>query len=182
LNEKIQKSTTLKEIYKSYPAKSQLIATELANIGLSCSSCCCDTTQSLEAILSGLGLKNEQLDAVILQLNEILSQETEDMISLTEQAAKQFLTLMTQDNKTGWALRFGIQGGGCCGFEYFLDAAPKAEESDTVFESNGVKILIDPNSLPYLMGTVIDYVDGENGPGFKIINPSAGCGCNHGCC
>ena len=73
-----------------------------------------------------------------------------------------------------------VQGGGCSGFQYGLmieETAPA--DADQVFESNGVKLLVDPISLRYLKGAEVDFVDNITGGGFTIKNPNAEstCGC-----
>ncbi len=75
-------------------------------------------------------------------------------------------------------LRVGVRGGGCSGFQYAL-AFDIEQEGDTVFEDQGIRLLVDQASLPYLGGSVIDFVDGLQGAGFKVENPNvvAACGC-----
>src|SRR4051794_11613445 len=76
------------------------------------------------------------------------------------------------------ALRVGVRGGGCSGFQYQL-AFDEQRESDIVFEDHGLKILVDPQSLAYVDGSQIDYVDSLQGAGFQVNNPNvtAACGC-----
>lgn len=76
------------------------------------------------------------------------------------------------------ALRVGVRGGGCSGFQYQL-AFDEQRDSDIVFENQGLKILVDPKSLPYVDGSEIDYVDSLQGAGFQVNNPNvtAACGC-----
>jgi iron-sulfur cluster assembly protein len=75
-------------------------------------------------------------------------------------------------------LRVGVRGGGCSGFQYQL-AFDAQRESDVVFESHGLKLLVDGASLPYVDGSVIDYQESLQGAGFKVENPNvvAACGC-----
>lgn len=75
-------------------------------------------------------------------------------------------------------LRVFVESGGCSGFQYGMSFdEPKAD--DTQFESEGVKIVMDPTSLAYLNGSVVDFDDGLHGKGFEIKNPNAQstCGC-----
>lgn len=103
------------------------------------------------------------------------------MLTLTERAASEVTGLLEKQGKEDHALRVWIAGGGCSGFQYgmALDNEPTGE--DTEFESNGVKVLVDPQSLPYLDGSEIDFVDTLMGGGFKVNNPNAvsTCGCGH---
>lgn len=101
------------------------------------------------------------------------------MITVTTQAAtkiKDIKTAQAASEDTG--LRVRVVGGGCSGFQYqMVFDTPKA--GDQVFESDGVKVVVDPKSFLHLVGTEIDYVDGLNGAGFTMKNPNAkgGCGC-----
>ena len=75
-------------------------------------------------------------------------------------------------------LRVGVRGGGCSGFQYAL-AFDVQRDDDTVFEDHGIKLLVDQQSLAYVTGAVVDYVDGLQGAGFQVNNPNviASCGC-----
>ena len=75
-------------------------------------------------------------------------------------------------------LRVGVKGGGCSGFQYNL-AFDEMRDGDVIFEDHGLRVLVDAQSLPYVDGSVIDYVDSMQGAGFKVTNPNvvAACGC-----
>jgi len=75
-------------------------------------------------------------------------------------------------------LRVGVKGGGCSGFQYQL-AFDERKDGDVIFESHGLKLLVDGPSLPYVDGSQIDYVESLQGAGFQVINPNvvAACGC-----
>ncbi len=100
------------------------------------------------------------------------------MITLSSRAANQVRTLQTEQSSDAKRLRVFVETGGCSGFQYGMSFdEPKTE--DAQFESEGVKILIDPASLAYLDGSLIDFDDGLHGKGFEIKNPNAQstCGC-----
>lgn len=101
------------------------------------------------------------------------------MISVTENAKKQALRLMEDENKEGYFIRVGVQGGGCSGLMYQLELDNQDKEGDKAFEDNGVKIVVDKKSYLYLIGTTLDYSGGLNGKGFVFKNPNADrtCGC-----
>ena len=102
------------------------------------------------------------------------------MINVSEMAAVKINELLTEENKAGSALRVFVQGGGCSGFQYGLMIEENGQGSgDEVYESNGVKLLIDPISIRYLGGAEVDFVDTVTGGGFTIKNPNATstCGC-----
>jgi iron-sulfur cluster assembly protein len=75
-------------------------------------------------------------------------------------------------------LRVGVRGGGCSGFQYQL-AFDEQRDGDIVFESAGLKVIVDAQSLPYVDGSSIDYVESLQGAGFQVNNPNvvAACGC-----
>ena len=102
------------------------------------------------------------------------------MVTITERAAAKVKELLDAERDPALtALRVAVEGGGCSGFQYALgfDAGP--EEGDAVVELHGVRIVVDPFSLPYVDGADVDYVDGLVGAGFQISNPNveAACGC-----
>ena len=102
------------------------------------------------------------------------------MITLTETGAekvREFLATQGADIQTA-GLRVGVRGGGCSGFQYNL-AFDQQRDGDTVFEDHGLKLLVDRTSLPYVSGSIIDYVDSLQGAGFQVNNPNvvAACGC-----
>ena len=76
-------------------------------------------------------------------------------------------------------LRLGVRGGGCSGASYVIEFADKIRERDRVFEMDGLKVVVDPKSLVYLRGTVLDYEVKLMSHGFKFQNPNEkkGCGC-----
>ncbi len=104
----------------------------------------------------------------------------ESMITITDKGAEkvhEFLDAQQADvNLAG--LRVGVRGGGCSGFQYQL-AFDEQRDSDVVFESHGLKLLVDNESLPFVRGSVIDYQESLQGAGFKVENPNvvAACGC-----
>jgi iron-sulfur cluster assembly protein len=99
-------------------------------------------------------------------------------LTLTEKAAKHIQKSMTQRGK-GVGLRLGVKTSGCSGMAYVLEFADKIEEQDQVFESQGIKILVDPKSLVYIDGTELDFVREGLNEGFKFNNPNVKdqCGC-----
>lgn len=100
------------------------------------------------------------------------------MLTITERAAAKVKEIMTQEKRNGAALRVFVAGGGCSGFRYGMNF-DDPREGDEVAEQHGVKLLVDPNSLRFLKGSSIDWVEDFSGSGFKIENPNAvrSCGC-----
>lgn len=102
------------------------------------------------------------------------------MITLTERAASELRDLMVSQEKSHAALRIWVAGGGCSGLSYGMALDENEPEAgDQIFETDGVKVLVDDMSLGYMSGASVDYVDDVLGGGFKIENPNAtsSCGC-----
>ena len=101
------------------------------------------------------------------------------MINVSSTAASKITELLTEESKDGSGLRVFVQGGGCSGFQYGLMIEENTSEVDQVFESNGVRLYVDPISIRYLNGAEVDFVDTTTGGGFTIKNPNATstCGC-----
>jgi iron-sulfur cluster assembly protein len=100
------------------------------------------------------------------------------MITLTESAVRHLQTLIAEKGDATKGLRLFVEKGGCAGMQYgmTLDAA---EDGDETFEKEGVKVIVDSESLNYLRGSEIDYCDDLAGTGFRLKNPNAvrSCGC-----
>jgi iron-sulfur cluster assembly accessory protein len=104
------------------------------------------------------------------------------LVSLTPTAASKIRELMAEEPDGGeLVLRVAIQGGGCSGFQYGLGFDTAPAEGDEILEQEGVRVVIDPYSAPYLRGATIDFLTGLQESGFKIDNPNAttSCGCGH---
>ena len=100
------------------------------------------------------------------------------MITLSSRAARHVESMRTAQGDAQKQLRVFVETGGCSGFEYGM-SFDLAKPDDTVFESEGVRVLVDPSSLAYLSGCSVDFDDGLHGKGFEIKNPNAQstCGC-----
>ena len=100
------------------------------------------------------------------------------MITLTDKAAQHVSRYLTRRGK-GVGLRVGVKTTGCSGLAYKLEYAGEIATEDQVFESNGVKVIVDPKSLPYIDGTELDYAREGLNEGFRFNNPNVKdeCGC-----
>lgn len=106
--------------------------------------------------------------------------ELNEEIVLTEKAAAQVRKLKAENKiPDSHGLRLGVKGGGCSGMTYVLAFDEKPKENDKLLEQFGLTIFVDPKSLFFLSGTVLDFSDGLNGKGFVFNNPQAtkSCGC-----
>jgi iron-sulfur cluster assembly protein len=103
------------------------------------------------------------------------------MLTISDKGAekvREFLASQQQADVSMAGLRVGVRGGGCSGFQYQL-AFDEQREQDAVFESHGLKLLVDKESLQFVSGSEIDYEESLQGAGFKVSNPNvvAACGC-----
>ena len=107
-----------------------------------------------------------------------MTDTTTAAITLSDKAAAKIGELLAGQEANEQALRVAVRGGGCSGFQYAL-AFDQQRDGDKVFEQQGIRLLVDEPSLPYVQGSVIDYVDDLQGAGFKVENPNviAACGC-----
>lgn len=107
-------------------------------------------------------------------------EQTEE-IQLTKTAASMVRNLLVQKNVPEHGLRVFVSGGGCSGMQYGMALEAEARPYDHVVETDGVRMFIDPTSMMYLSGSVVDYEDNMMGGGFRIDNPNAvsTCGCGH---
>lgn len=102
------------------------------------------------------------------------------MIRVSDKATSQIKHLLQTENRAADEfLRIFVKKGGCSGFSYKLDFDKQVKEGDKNFEANGVKIVVDKESLLYLIGMTLDFEGGLNGQGFVFSNPNATktCGC-----
>jgi iron-sulfur cluster assembly accessory protein len=109
----------------------------------------------------------------------LMEQKEATIVNITDNAAEKVKTLMAQEGEEDLALRIGVRPGGCSGFQYSIYFDDEIADDDEVFEAKGVRMLIDAMSVPYIMGSEFDYVDGLMGAGFAVNNPNVqgGCGC-----
>src|SRR5688500_15465925 len=102
------------------------------------------------------------------------------MITISETAALKLETLKKEEGKPSEAfLRVEVKKGGCSGLSYKMDFDTQPREGDKTFEHNGQKVVVDGQSLLYLIGMTLDFSGGLNGKGFVFNNPNAtkNCGC-----
>ncbi len=110
-----------------------------------------------------------------------LVQTDSDILLVTPAAADKIRGLMAEKNLTGYGLRVFVAGGGCSGMQYGMAFEGNPLPNDQIVETGGIRLIVDPVSLPYIQGASIDYVDNLMGGGFRIDNPNAvsTCGCGH---
>lgn len=101
-----------------------------------------------------------------------------ETLTLTPAAAKRIAWIAEKQTKPA-ILRLSVEGGGCSGFQYKFDLAEGPDGDDSVSETDGVKLVVDPISLDLVGGSIVDFVESLGGAAFKVENPNAaaGCGC-----
>jgi iron-sulfur cluster assembly accessory protein len=100
------------------------------------------------------------------------------MVMLTEIATKKVSEFLATQEQPEAGLRVAVKGGGCSGFQYQL-ALDESRDGDQIFEYEGIRIMVDEQSLRYVDGSTVDYTESLMGAGFQVNNPNvvAACGC-----
>lgn len=126
---------------------------------------------------------------------KIVTETETSAITLSTAASEAVKNILTERSLDGYALRVYVAGGGCCGVNFGMALDNNIRDVDTIFEDNGVKVVVDEVSIDYLRGAKIDFVnDPVRGAGFAVDSPSAkshshehgehsegGCGCGGSC-
>lgn len=102
-----------------------------------------------------------------------------DLPSLTSAAAARVGAIAQRQGRATALFRLGVEGGGCSGFQYTFGMADAATPDDATVEQDGVVLLVDSVSLPFVSGAIVDYVESLGAASFQVKNPNAtaGCGC-----
>lgn len=188
--QKITKDLTIGDVVEKYP---EIIDT-LMGFGVHCVGCHVSPFETLEQGFMGHGMTAEEVDFAVSTLNKVLEvkrkesisngekgiEQREEGITLTGKAVTKVKELLKKENKgDDYGLRVAVLPGGCSGMSYDLSFDNKQNEDDEVIINDGLKVFIDKNSLKFMHGARIDFVDSLQGSGFKIDNPNATrtCGC-----
>lgn len=117
--------------------------------------------------------------AEVLCMNAVTAAIPETPLKVSAAAVARVRELIREEGNPALKLRVSIEGGGCSGFQYGFSFAETRDEADIVLEREGIELLVDPVSLPYLDGAELDYVEQLSGARFVIRNPNAKstCGC-----
>ena len=112
-------------------------------------------------------------------------------LTITDSAAQAVKDILTERKLDGYALRVYVAGGGCCGVNFGMALDNNINEVDTIFDTNGIKVVVDNTSIEHLRGATVDFVnDPTRGAGFLVDSPNAkqghehgeeGCGCGGSC-
>ncbi|MSU04956.1 MAG: iron-sulfur cluster assembly accessory protein [Pedosphaera sp.] len=104
----------------------------------------------------------------------------ERLIKVTPNAALKISSLLTRQGRPSGVLRVAVVGGGCSGLQYKMDLQDTPANRDIMVETSGIRVVVDPKSALYVTGSELDYVDGLQEGGFKVINPNAATSCSCG--
>jgi len=104
---------------------------------------------------------------------------TKQIITLSDNAAQRIKQIMANTKDPSIGVRIGVKSGGCAGMSYVMEYAKSSNSNDEVIEDKGVKVLIDPSAVMYLLGTEMDYKKEELSSTFVFKNPNETerCGC-----
>ena len=104
---------------------------------------------------------------------------SEKIIKLTDKAVNRIKQIMSQAQKTAIGVRVGVKSGGCAGMSYVMEYAKEIKPNEEVIEQKGIKVLIDPKAIIYLLGTEMDYKKEKLSSQFIFKNPNETerCGC-----
>ena len=104
---------------------------------------------------------------------------SEKVIKLSDKAVNRIKEIMSQAQNSTIGVRVGVKSGGCAGMSYVMEYAKEVKPNEQVIEDKGVKVLIDPKAIMYLLGTEMDYKKEELSSSFVFKNPNETerCGC-----
>ena len=176
--QKISKDMLIAEVVKKYPDSVEIMLKH----GLHCFGCGVSLYETLEQGITGHGMSQEQLTALLDDLNSNIhdhSSEAKGDFTVTEKAAVKVKEFLQREGKEGWGLRVGVIPGGCSGLTYLMDYEQESGEDDNVLEVEGVRFFVSRDDLEHLGGAKLDYVETLQASGFKIDNPNvkSSCGC-----
>jgi len=133
----------------------------------------------MSLISSSASKKTDPSEHLPVTPANVQSEQALDGVRLTPKAIEMAKSALIKRGTPNAWLRLGVRGGGCSGVSYAIEFSDKSRERDHVFEYDGLRVLVDPKSLVYLRGSVLDYEVKLMQHGFKFVNPNekAGCGC-----
>ncbi len=188
--QEITKDIPIAEILAMHPDKAHLLSEILMEFGIHCVGCGASTFETLQEGVLGHGFSESDLNKLILDLNKAINLKMEEKpkkeiknfsLNVTKKAVEKVKQIIGSEGKGKDVLRVSVLAGGCSGYTYDLELVEQknAPKSDLKFKEEGLEISIERDSLEYLNGIKIDFIDTLKESGFKFINPNATkeCGC-----
>lgn len=176
--EKITKDMLIGDVINKYPEAAGI----MLGYGLHCVGCSANPFDTIESGCMSHGIDEETVDNLVNELNKMPVNKEEKIVSITEIAAEKFLEFMREENNVK-GVRLSVLDNGNS-LQYGLDLVDKQNNSETIFEDNGIKIFVEKDFVEKVKGVNIDFVENERGSGFKIGNQNSkagGCGSGCGC-
>ncbi len=173
--QKISREMAIGEIVRLHPECIEI----MLKYGLHCVGCHANAYETLEQGTMGHGMPEEVFQKMLKEINEAIVETDGKVLTITEKAVNKIKELLAKENKQGHGLRIQLIPGGCSGFKYEFAFDNETTEEDAIIEEQGIKVYIDKESMSFLKGSLIDYIDSLQGSGFKVSNPNAKstCGC-----
>lgn len=170
----------INDVVMRYPVAAEV----MMSYGLHCVGCHVSQFESIRQGAAGHGqMDEEEVQLLVEELNEAIARKevatSGETLTVTKKAVEKIREFAEQEGAADQFLRVKVVAGGCSGFKYDLDFADDAADDDVVVETEALDIRVDPDSAEFLKGSILDYIDGLDGSGFKVDNPNAseGCGC-----
>lgn len=171
----------INDVVMRYPSAAEV----MLSYGLHCVGCHVSQFETIRQGAAGHGqMDEEEVQMLVEEINESIARKevavSGETLTVTKKAVEKIAEFASQEENTqDMFLRVKVVAGGCSGFKYDLDFDHETSEEDTVIATDALDIRIDSDSAQFLQGSILDYIDGLDGSGFKVENPNAseGCGC-----
>ena len=173
----ISKDMTIDDVFQKFPSKAQKLAQIMTNAGLHCVGCQASTFETIEQGMLGHGMDKKEVTVLVEELNKTLEEkeETKEDIRFTDFAAEKCKGFRKE---TSHGFRVGLNKGSC-GWTYDFKFKESKTDNELEFNDKGIKVFIEKEHVNKFKGMVIDYVEGLQNAGFKVLNPNVTgtCGC-----
>lgn len=179
----ISKDSTIGYIIQNYPQVAEI----LQENGIQCLSCHIFPYETLEQGFRGHGKDIEEINNILDKINSMINKQSlskNQEVNFTDKAVEKFIDIKTKEKKDLSFLRLKVIPGGCSGFKYDFSFDENKQDQDVIIEKENLKILVDKDTINFVKGAKIDYIESLQENGFKISNPNAqstcGCGTSFG--
>jgi iron-sulfur cluster assembly protein len=131
------------------------------------------------SLIASQAAKTDPSEHLPVLPTNLADEQAEAGLRLTKKAIQMAKQALLKRGTPDASLRLGVRGGGCSGVSYAIQFSDKVRERDHVYDFDGLRVIVDPKSLVYLRGSVLDYEVKLMQHGFKFVNPNekSGCGC-----